>query len=508
MNFKRNCLVISALVGTVLVSGCSLRNAFVEYKYSELAVDLHEEETKCDGALVKKGNYDDYFAIDKTDPVNVGSFYDVMTNNANLHVLPSEGEQKILVIPVEFEDEGTVSNYLGIKKEEYIENIRKAFFGSSKNNSYVSVAEYYDISSYGKLKITGKVCDEIYTMPYHINDILSKPDSVNTRDYVSDEYEKIVNWYDSLYHDIDSFKAQTGLKGDHDVPIYLVYDYPAVVSEKPYNMFWNYTFREKNISWTSYQSLNVHKRKVDAHTLIHEVGHLLGLVDYYPTVTGTKSDNIIEPVRCIDMMDCSLGDHTGLSKMLLNWTRPYQVKDSCEISLKSFTESGELLLLNDNWNGTVFDEYYLVEFYTPTALNTFDVAYGNSRAKLPQLPGIKLYHVDANLGFYTYDRQKGDIFKCGANEEGYALNSTKLNFIHDNNSYRVDGENGKTYNNYLYELVLKHTGASSVAITDEYLYHTGDTISSFRFSGNHEANYTISITGMNYSEATLKITKN
>lgn len=504
MNFRRNCLVISALVGTVLVSGCSLRNVFVEYEYSELADDLHEDETKYDGALVKKGKYEPYIA----GQVNVGSFYDVMTNNANYHLMPSEGEQKILVIPVKFENEGTDSNYLGIEKDEYIENIKKAFFGCSKNNSYVSVAQFYDISSYGKLKIKGKVCDEIYTMPYKVSEIKELPESVNARDYVSNEYEKIINWYESIYHDIDTFKAETGLKGDHDVPIYLIYDYPTVEDENPYNLFWNYTFREKNISWTSYYSLNVHRNKVDAHTLIHEVGHLLGLVDYYPTETTKKNDNIIEPVKCIDMMDCSLGDHTGLSKMLLNWVRPYQVKDSCEASLKSFTESGELLLLNDNWNGTVFDEFYLVEFYTPTALNRFDVTYGNNRAKLPLLPGIKLYHVDTNLGFYTYDRQKGDILQCDAKENSYVLSNGKLNFIHNNNSYRVDGENGETYNNYLYELVLKHTGASKVSVTDEYLYHTGDVISGLRFSGNHEANYSLTITGMNYNEVTLKITKN
>ena len=152
MNFKRNFLTISALVGTVLLAGCTLRNVFSEYKYSDLVIDSHEEETKCDGAIFKKGDYDDYYAMDDDKLVNVGSFYDVMTKRTKLTVLPSEGEQKILVVPVEFKEEGTVGSYLGIKREEYVGNIQKAFFGDSKNNSYVSVAQFYDVSKRYKAK--------------------------------------------------------------------------------------------------------------------------------------------------------------------------------------------------------------------------------------------------------------------------------------------------------------------------------------------------------------------
>lgn len=508
MNFKRNFLTISALVGTVLLAGCTLRNVFAEYQYSELVIDSHEEETKCDGALVKKGDYDPYYAMDDDKLVNVGSFYNVMTKRTKLTVLPSDGEQKILVVPVEFKEEGTVESYLRINKEEYIENIQKAFFGNTKNNSYVSVAQFYDVSSYGKLKITGKVCDRVCQIDERISDLLKKSGSVDARNFVSNLYAGVIEWYNKWYDDIDTFRQDTD--DSNNVPIYLIYDYPAIESESLDNVFWNYTFRDKNLCWTSYFSLNEHNGKVDAHTLIHEVGHLLGLVDYYPSPSNGKTANDIEPVKCIDMMDCSLGDHTALSKMLLNWTRPYHVTNSCEITLKSFTETGDLLLFNDNWNGTVFDEFYLLEFYTPTGLNTFDVAYGNNRAKLPKLPGIKLYHVDTNLGYFVEEKARTGIYTLdrGAHEEGFKLSSGKLDFIHDNNDNKIDGKNGKTYINYLYELVSKYAGSSSPIITDYYLYHAGDTINEFRFSGNHQADYTIDITSINKNGATLKITKN
>jgi len=57
------------------------------------------------------------------------------------------------------------------------------------------------------------------------------------------------------------------------------------------------------------------------------------------------------------MMDYTLGDHTGLSKMLLDWARPYALKRSTTIKLRPFSETGDLLVLKNNWNEKANDEY-------------------------------------------------------------------------------------------------------------------------------------------------------
>src|SRR5690606_8294810 len=101
--------------------------------------------------------------------------------------------------------------------------------------------------------------------------------------------------------------------------------------------------------------------------------------------------------------DYSIGDHTGYSKMLLDWTRPYVVTDTTEITLRPFYNSGDLILIKDNWNGTAMDEYLLLEFYSPNGLNAHDSRLTNSNPQLMQHAGIKVYHVDARLAYYSND---------------------------------------------------------------------------------------------------------
>ena len=86
---------------------------------------------------------------------------------------------------------------------EYIEKINKAFFGSANNNAYVSVAEYFNRSSYGKLKLGGKVCDEIFTFPLPLSEIRERK---LKRDALATEYYgEVIKWYESKYDDIDNF---------------------------------------------------------------------------------------------------------------------------------------------------------------------------------------------------------------------------------------------------------------------------------------------------------------
>ena len=73
-------------------------------------------------------------------------------------------------------------------------------------------------------------------------------------------------------------------------------------------------------SWSSLYFTNFHKeRKVDSSIYIHETGHLLGLSDYYNT-EKKKQGYYYQPTGFFDLMDSNQGDHTALSKYLLNWT--------------------------------------------------------------------------------------------------------------------------------------------------------------------------------------------
>ena len=518
MNFKRNCFLIITLVSSALVvTSCKDPTAFSAYQNIEEVVDTHEEFVSADGSYKKLGNFKDYEAtISSTEKQSIGDTYEVLTGYTGRNILEATGDRKILVVPVQFSD-FTINN-LGVKPEEYISNLNKAFFGNARNNKFVSVAEYYNKSSYGKLRITGKVCDQFYTYPKTVYEINQKK---TIRDDVQDCYNKVLTWYEDTYHEsLDDYRIDPE-HGNDDIAIYLVYTYPTELNKENPKFFWAYTFQDKPLSWSSYSCMNTLAGYPDAHTFIHETGHLFGLVDYYPTVENDSSNSVSEPTGRIDMMDCSVGDHSALSKMWLNWARPYWVTgetDSCEITIRALVDSGDMILINDTWNGTVFDEYYLVEFYSPTGLNYFDTNTGNNLAKLPTLPGVKIYHVDARLGYYKLENNNKIFSKQYCDEAGKAgdpvitpSKTTKnINIVHDNSTYADVKEEEIYLKNNLYELELNHVGHSVAGCaTNLNLFKKGDVFEDMKFNSSKllMQNYKISVTGISYRDATIKIEK-
>ena len=516
MNFKRNCFAIIALIGSVLtISSCKDASVFSLYQPISEVNDTHEEFVSSDGSYKKLGDYATYKALVSTgNPTKpLGSTYDILTNYTGRHILEAVGDKKILVVPVQFSD-FTINN-LGVQPEEYISNLNKAFFGSSKNNKFVSVAEYYNRSSYGKLRITGKVCDQFYTYPKTVQEINQYK---LARDTVQDCYNKVLTWYEDTYHEtLEDYY----INSNEEAAIYLVYTYPTELNTQNPKFFWAYTFQDRPLSWSSYSFMNTLAGYPDAHTFIHETGHLFGLMDYYPTDESDISNSVPEPAGRIDMMDCSVGDHTALSKMWLNWARPYWVtgeKDECEISIGPLVETGDLILINDQWNKTVFDEYYLVEFYSPTGLNYFDVNTGNNLAKLPTLPGVKIYHVDARLGYYEISESKKYNFSHYCDEEREkpkppiepSTTDKNINIVHDNSTYTDAKDSDKYLKNNLYELQLNHVGHSVAGCASNMnLYRKGDVFEDMKFNSSKllTQDYKISVTGISYNGATIKIEK-
>ena len=513
MNFKRNLISIISLFASVfLVAGCKDKNAFKHFEFLDSQKDLKQEvddyQDKDYGSFVKYGSYDEYIAKDKNNkPVSLGDTYNVFYKYADQHILKSTGDRKILVIPVEFED-FTIDD-LGVSKEEYVTNLQKAFFGVSYNNKYLSVSEYYNRSSYGQLRISGTVSESFYTFPKTVYQIVK--DDLSDR-IVENCYSDVIKWYKSSYPNVDLSEYRIDPEDENsEICIYLIYTYPTELKQN-LKVFWNYTFLKKPFSWSSYSCLNTLAGPPDAHTLIHETGHLFGLPDYYPT---NEAD--VDPTGRIDMMDCSVGDHSGLSKMMLNWARPYYVKDSCEITIRSLSNYGDLILINDNWNNpevdkankTVFDEYYLIELYTPVGVNYFDVSVGNSKAKLPLLPGIKIYHVDARIGFFTQSGSATTFSHYCDELSDSPINpkSGNIGLAHTNSStYTIADQ--PTYN--LYELQLNNVKAlSDQYATDTNLFHRGDSfeITSDKFNEINPTNYKITVKDLDYSKATIKIDK-
>src|SRR5574344_2239049 len=212
--------------------------------------------------------------------------------------------------------------------------------------------------------------------------------------------------------------------------------------------------------------MNLLNGKPDSHTYIHEMGHVLGLIDYYNTDNGKYG-----PLGRIDMMDYSIGDQNAMSKMLLNWTRPIQVTGEGDVTINIFSATGDCILMSNSWNGSALDEYILLEFYSPNGLNYIDSYQSWGDAKLPSQPGIKMYHIDARAGFYTNNNASTFLGYVSDSSLNYSKSTYRINMASTNSTSSKSGHPLI----HLLEKSGENTFKNNEMATDDTLFHANDS---------------------------------
>lgn len=389
--------------------------------------------------------------------------YQLLKDQDDIYPLNSLGEAKILVLPIDFpNDYGTVDE---------LNDIKTAFFGNSAETDFESVASYYQKSSFDKLHITGTVMNW-----YRANRNTSYYNKLFSQNQNSDQMliKEAVN-YHIKYNNLNLADYDLDDDGYVDA-IWAIYsssiDYEGDSMWWAYQYYFNETtkFSEKMLdlyAWASVDFIKEDANNINARTFIHETGHLLGLDDYYDYDDSIGANGGLGGA---DMMDYTNGDHNSFSKLLLGWVNPYLLNTkSVTFDLMSFSETGDVLLIPVNWNNSIFDEYYLIEYYTPTRLNR-DISYLTAN-------GIRILHVKSDIGpggasgsyetIFNYDNSDTSIKLLTMVRSNNAKPFKADEFICNNDLF-VNASNitFKTYQNMdLFSLTINYLNNNSANIT-------------------------------------------
>ena len=303
----------------------------------------------------------------------------------NFWTIPATGHPKVLVVPIGFPD-------LPFNNPNQVVTQLNQAFNSETSDPFQSVRQYYQTSSYGLLNLEGVV-----VFPYQTQFMSSYYENLNNQGL--DPNTVIIDELMTTFDDSIDF-SDFDLNEDGTLDgLYMIYNHPA----QGWNSFWwaylyeyfgNQRYDDINVSsyvWMPYEMIVVNNQ-IDASTIIHETGHKLGLEDYYDYAPNDGSGNEWG-LGGADMMDGTVGDHNPFSKLLLGWIQPKVVTEGMDLTLNPFSTSGDAYIITDRWNGSLFDEYLLAMYYTPTGLyQGFDDYFFDGRS------GMVLYHVDARLG--------------------------------------------------------------------------------------------------------------
>lgn len=358
---------------------------------------------------------------------------------------PSIGNVNFLVVPLILPGD----NVSDVKIADNLELIDQAFNGD--NCTFESLKTYYAKSSYNQLNI-----NSVLTKTLNVTDDL--------KDYPNySKYKNInKNSDDSLITSLVTDASNWAISNSGHEASYFDYNkdgcidgiwfiYMGRQQDSSTTLYWAFTSSTSQTGsvknpvtniygWCGMDFLTQDKENenVDTHTIIHETGHMLGLSDYYSYAYSGYS-----PLGTIDMMDHNVGDQNSYSKLLLGWVKPYIVYgNNVTISLQSCQFKNSLIVFsyddkkytktsNNKVKFNIFDEYMILDYYTPTNLN-LPIKYTIYDAATLSSSGGRLYHVDSRLAYLgTND---GNYYLFNDPDDIYTFTGSVRRFITNSES--------------------------------------------------------------------------
>ena len=472
---KRKLLVLLSVVASLSLSGCSFFDVLISSNSTTPEPWTGEKQKLTYTEKNLRG----------------ATYYDV-------DYMPSTGKSKLLVLPISFND--TRDFLSNIEKDELLVDLNAAMFGDKATTGWHSVSSYYEEESYGALTIEGEVADW-YDSGYYY-------DSVNDKNTSTVVQNAINHWKSNNPDKVKDFDSDGNGYIDGVFAIYGGPNYKntdALKRHRANSNMWAYTSwlettankenpNGNSFIWASYDFMtgdNSNGVLVDAHTYIHEMGHVLGLDDYYD-----YADVNDVWAGGFSMQDYNVGGHDPYSSMVLGWVDPYVPTTSTTITIKPFVSSGDVILLSPDFSSnSAFDEYILIEYYSPTGVNEHDskYQYKHEYPLGPDKNGIRIWHVDSRLLKITETSKRGQTIKqysivntINPDDGSYVVGCTNTTYIQgaDTNAYCTAAS--ELRNLKLLELIRRgdySASRTSDYINNNYLFKSGDTFSLTQYSG-------------------------
>ena len=398
-------------------------------------------------------------------------------------VLPNEGTVKILVVPVWFNDSNKFFDES--QKDQIIEDIEYTMNGERPNCELKSLKQYYEIQSYGAINMDITVSD-FYTSStsykdYTDNNNNSKTnnDNILARD--------ATNWYfnnntNEKFEDYDLNKDgyldglilmyganYYGLSTDGNSS-YAFESTNYGDSEYNYNTYcfcpigglYGLAKKEPTTQLTASDLSETYAKdfRRSSRVIIHEVGHMFGNEDLYEK---NSSQEKYSPAGGFVMQDNNYGGHDPYHVNQIGWSKPqvyassdYELGDKITIHLADFQSTGQNIILTNTWNSydSLYDEYLILELFTPTGLNEFDSKY--TYMNLID-SGIRLWHVNASLMDYSNNGKNtseiisGNMYELGSSNYDYENENDTLHLIRNNSNETYNTTSGIPNDNVLFE---------------------------------------------------------
>ena len=328
----------------------------------------------------------------------------LVSSDLKAEYAPSKGAVKMLVIPIAFTGEakdGPSARYSDWT-DEALENMEKYYFGQND-----SLATYYATASLNNLQVSGKVTD-VYQ-----NSTISASSIIEDLSYQTlwDMMEDAINWV--YENDTSIVWSDYDLNQDGCIDnIHLITNY---TSEEWSTPLWPHMYHTGRTGTTTKPMANVYSISgigfvKNPITAIHEQGHIFGLDDYYDytSMEDDDSSNDIDYIGCFDMQSNNVFDWNSFSKLSMGWVKPYVINgeaNTTTVNIKAASINGDCILVPadySTWNGSAFDEYFLIELFAPYGNNKKD--WEKFRGALGTKGGIRVYHVEARVfGSNRYD---------------------------------------------------------------------------------------------------------